>query len=91
MIWTLDHDLIQFSTKAGLVVRGTGHGTKGSMTLKPSISAPRALAVCFALCASALPAVCQGHPFASNDAQGPPTVQRIRNGVQLTTGDLTSA
>ncbi len=68
------------------VVRGTGHGTKGSMTLKPSISAARALAVCFALCASALPAVCQGHSAASNDA--PPIVQRILNGVQLTTGDL---
>jgi len=37
----------------------------------------RAMAVCFVLCLSALPAVCQT-----------PRIERIRNGVQLTSGDL---
>ena len=37
----------------------------------------RAMALCFVLCLSALPAVCQT-----------PRIERIRNGVQLTSGDL---
>ena len=41
------------------------------------ISARRATAVCFVLCLSALPAICQA-----------PKIERIRNGVQLTAGDL---
>ena len=51
----------------------------------------RAAALCCVFGLSALPAVCQGNSSASNDAQltpMPPSVQRIRNGVQLTTGDL---
>lgn len=35
------------------------------------------MALCFVLCLSALPAVCQT-----------PRIERIRNGVQLTSGDL---
>jgi alpha-D-xyloside xylohydrolase len=51
----------------------------------------RAAALCCALGLSALPAVCQDSSSASKGAQPnqmPPSVQRIRNGVQLTTGDL---
>jgi alpha-D-xyloside xylohydrolase len=43
--------------------------------MKSPTSAPRATALCVAVCLSALPAVCQ-------------VTQRVRNGVQLTTGDL---
>ena len=46
--------------------------------MKSPTSVWRAMAVCFVLCLSALPAVCQA----------PPRIERIRNGVQLTTGDL---
>jgi alpha-D-xyloside xylohydrolase len=46
--------------------------------MKSPTSAWRAMAVCFVLCLSALPAICQA----------PPRVERIRNGVQLTAGDL---
>ena len=45
--------------------------------MKLPTSAWRALAVCLVLCLSALPAVCQA-----------PSIQRVQNGVQLTTGDL---
>ena len=55
-----------------------------------STSAPRAMAVCFVLCLSALPVVCQSQPVSSKGAQASqaPGVERIRNGVELTTGDL---
>ena len=59
--------------------------------MKFSTSAPRAMAVCFVLCLSALPVVCQSQSAPSNDAQAvpaPPRIERIRNGVQLATGDL---
>jgi len=45
--------------------------------MKSPTSAWRAMAVCFVLCLGSLPAVCQV-----------PSIERIRNGVQLTTGNL---
>jgi alpha-D-xyloside xylohydrolase len=51
----------------------------------------RATAVCLALCLNVLPAVFQDNSSASKGVQArqtPPRIQRIQNGVQLTTGDL---
>src|SRR5271157_5612396 len=59
--------------------------------MKSPTFALREAALCCALGLSALPAVCQDSSSAPKGAQlkpMPPGVQRIRNGVRLTTGDL---
>jgi alpha-D-xyloside xylohydrolase len=52
--------------------------------MKFRMPASRAMAVCCVLCLSALPAFCQGH----SSGQAAPASQRIKNGFQLTSGNL---
>src|SRR5271165_1633386 len=59
--------------------------------MKYSTPALRAGALYSVLCLSVCPAVCQSAPFLSEGApasQTTPKIQRIQNGVELTTGDL---
>ena len=55
--------------------------------MKLSTSAPRAMALCVALCLNVVPAFCQDQSSTSKPATTP-AIQRIRNGVRLTNGDL---
>jgi alpha-D-xyloside xylohydrolase len=55
--------------------------------MKLPTSALRATALCLVLCLNVLPAVCQDSSSPSKGA-APPGIQRIQNGVQLTTADL---